>query len=147
VLANATHGGTVTPLSATMIITFYSTMMGILSYQTDARRQQSAFLLNRGISPVTLWFVKQQVWLLRTSFLLITFAILGIFIFLFMKVLDATEAWIHFRQMTDGLIHDSEDFETTVSWLCWCALLGYLSGQLSSLLFRRTILAIGFAVS
>lgn len=114
--------------------------VGVMAFRTDIHRQQSRFLLNRGISPVALWLAKQIVWLPRAFWVSgIVFLVSLCFEFLFVedkgRPLD-----VPLRQFLIACRHRPDQ-------VIWFILLSYGCGQLSAILFHRVILSIAAAVA
>lgn len=132
---------------------FYATMIGILCFQVDARGQQSQFLANRGVAPALLWLVKQVVWLPRAFCLPIIVAVLACVGFYIHSSFQFSHVWTLVTQVIygeqsnwiTGWQNRGIGYGLTIQLYCWILLLNYASGQLASLLFRRTVLAVAFS--
>ncbi|MBS0206656.1 MAG: hypothetical protein JSS49_27585 [Planctomycetes bacterium] len=105
--------------------------MGILGFRHEGEGQAQRFLAGRGVSPGFIWLAKHAVWLPRAFIL--PFAICGsvLIVDYFNPVPGYSSQYSLLLEMTRGS-------ETAL----WLFLLVYGCGQLSSVLFRRVILAI-----
>lgn len=120
-------------------------MIGVLAFETDPDQQQLRFLSGRGVNPTSLWLAKQVVWLPRAVVI---------------TMVASLVCWVSYFQSTNlmGQGDELRRMMTTRSALplffasFWFILLGYACGQLASVFFKRSIvamivgLALGFFV-
>ena len=139
VLRNPTDRNALTLLFLGLMIPI-PLVMGIMGFRSDASFHQLRFLAHRGVSPGSVWLAKHAVWLTRAFWL--PFVLIAI-------------AWIFDSLLDPPAVAQTgrspfQNFFTVISLrqglFVWFVLLGYGSGQLASLLFQRTVLALTFGV-
>ena len=109
--------------------------MGVLAFESDDDHQQLRFLASRGVSPISLWLAKQVVWLPRAFWITsVVFFVSLIVAWIFNSDKHAPE-----MRVQSFFLYAVERWDLIV----WYVLLGYGSGQLTSIVFRRAILAGG----
>lgn len=122
--------------------------MGVLGFRSDADRQQPRFLINRGVSPASVWLAKQAVWLPRAFW--IPAAILFVALITTACVGQVWQIGGYTIQGMSVMVHPLHGDPLRVIWhivfgLVEFVLLGYCCGQLAAILFQRTIIAFVFA--
>lgn len=116
-----------------LLILMIPIAMGVLGFSSDTNLQQPRFLCHRGLSPISVWLVKQVLWMTRA------FWVTSV-VFLFACYFERPD-WISGIRPRMSFQAYFGEFIHNPAVAIWYILLAFGCGQLAAMLFQRVVLA------